>query len=121
MSTSYYRIQAADRDVADLLVAAEQVSRVWHGNDDQNIQAGVSVCESREALAAYLAIDGAGIPYGTGDWVVVQLSGDLLGYGLDNGELLVRPTAIVSVTEMDDEFYELIGACFDAADAADAA
>lgn len=115
--TTYYRIQTADRDVAQLL-ATDNISRQWNGDEDTNAQAGVSVCESIEALATYLATDGEAIPYGVGEWVVVELEGDFLGYGQDAGELLVQPTAIVSVAPMGDDLFDLIGSAYDAANAA---
>lgn len=108
----YYRIQTIDRDAADLLIASEQVSRDWA--DEESTQDGVSVCESLEDLAIYLAGPGAGIPYGGGDWAIVEIEGAYLGRGQDNGEHLVRPTAIVSIREMDDALYDMIGAAYDA-------
>lgn len=112
MTTSYYRVQTADRDVAGLLDPEQQTSESWHSDA---IADGVSVCESRATLAAYLAGDGSGIPIGDGQWVIVELTGDLLGHGADDGELLVRPTGILSAAPLDDDFYDLIGAAYDAA------
>jgi hypothetical protein len=114
-SRTYFRVQTADRDVTGLLDPEQQTSESWQGGA---AQVGVSVCESREALAMYLAGNGAGIPIGAGEWVLVALAGELLGHGADDGELLVRPTQIVSVAPLDEDFYELIGAAYDAADAA---
>lgn len=117
MTTSYYRIQTADRDVNELLDPTEQQSRAWQNEDI--VQDGVSVCDSLESLADYLgAGPGQGIPFGAGEWVIVELAGTLMftdGHDADYGELLVRPTEIVSVHPMDDEFFEMIGAAFDRA------
>jgi hypothetical protein len=116
MSKRYYRIQTADRDVNDLLDPTEQVSRAWHRDDLD--REGVSVCESRQELAAYLATVGSGIPYGQGEWVVVELTGtlsDATPLDAEAGELLVHPTQIISVTPMDDEFFEMIAAALDEA------
>lgn len=112
--TSYFRIQTADRDPADLLVVENQTSFGWYAPESYD-RTGVSVCDSREALAAYLAE--SGIPYGSGEWVVVELIGDLstdTPCDAEFGELLVHPTEIVSVAPMDDEFFDLIGAAYDA-------
>jgi hypothetical protein len=111
--TTYYRVQSADRDVALLLDPAEQVSRAWHRDDlDQD---GVSVCESPEALAHYLATAGRGIPFGAGSWVVVELTGEItFGTALDadDGEILIHPTSIVSVQPLD-VLDDLIAAAYD--------
>lgn len=110
--TTYFRIQSADRDPALLLIAENQVSYHWNNIDSEEYtRVGVSVCESREALAAYLAK--SGIPFGDGDWVIVEVAGDLSDdepYDAADGELLVHPTEIVSVGEMDDDFYDLLDA-----------
>lgn len=112
---TYFRVQAAWRDVNDLLDPAEQVSRAWHRDDlDRD---GVSVCESREDLARYLATVGEGIPFGAGEWVVVELTGtpsDAEPLDADDGELLLHPTGIVSVRSMDDDgMFDLIGDVLD--------
>lgn len=113
---SYFRVQSADRNPLDLLDTAEQISRAWHRDDLDRV--GVSVCDSRETLAAYLAGPGSGIPYGAGEWVIVELLGDLAqddGLDAEYGELLVHPTRIVSVAPIDDGFFEMIAAAFDEA------
>jgi hypothetical protein len=118
MSQSFYRIQTADRDVADLLTTEGQVSHYW-GQFDEVVE-GVSVCESLEDLAQYLAGAGSGIPFGDGEWVIVELEGDRLATVATDaayGEALIRPTAIVSVAPMGDEFFDMIGAAIDAANA----
>lgn len=113
--TSYFRIQTADRDPALLLDPANQVSSHWNNIDSaEYTRAGVSVCESREDLAAYLAH--SGIPYGDGEWVIVELTGEPstdTPYDAEHGEALIHPTAIVSVTPMDDAFFDLIAAALD--------
>src|SRR4030095_3885339 len=115
MSETYYRIQTADRDARDLLNPTSQVSYHWNNIESaEYTRAGVSVCDSREALAAYLAQ--SGIPYGSREWVIVERRGERgadTPYDAECGELLVHPTEIVSVTEMDDDMYDLIGAAYD--------
>lgn len=115
--TSYFRIQTADRNVDDLLDPANHTSHHW-GNYEDMDRPGVSVCATRDDLARYLA--GSGIPFGLGEWVIVELAGehtDVRGCDAETGELLIRPTAIVAVTPADDEFYELVGEHFDAMEA----
>jgi len=117
MTTSYYRIQSAGREVGDLLDASEQVSRTWSNSTNEGVyDEGVSVVDSVESLATYLATAGQGIPIGDGQWVIVELAGEYLGWGRDKdaGEMLIRPTAILSVTFADDGFYEMVGAAYDA-------
>lgn len=121
MTTSWYRIQSADRDVTELLDPAEQVSRAWapggDAEDDRRARHGVSVCDSLDSLASYLAGPGSGIGYGDGEWVIVELTGDQSDdEPLDaaDGEYLVLPDSIVSVRPMDDDFFEMIGAAYDA-------
>lgn len=111
MTTSWYRIQSAGRNVADLLTS-EQTSEAWGGSDDDT-RSGVSVCDSLESLAAYLVT--AGIPFGAGEWVVVELTGELADdEPLDAGEYLIVPDSIVSVRPMGDEMFDLIDAAYDA-------
>lgn len=112
--TTYFRIQTADRDVAELLNPELQVSGNWN-NLESYTRTGVSVCESREDLATYLAQ--SGIPFGSGEWVIVEVGGHLSDddpCDAEYGEILIHPTEIVSVSPMDDEFFELIGAAYDA-------
>lgn len=118
MSETYFRIQMAERDVAELLDPANQISYHWAGgefDDDARARRGVSVCDSLESLASYLAV--CGIPFGLGDWVVVELEGyrsDDDPYDAEHGEYLIHPTAIVSVTEFGEEFLAMVGAAYDA-------
>lgn len=111
---TYYRIQSADRDPQLLLDPAYQVSEAWNGNETLT-RRGVSVCDSLEALAQYLVTDGEGIPYGVGEWVVVELEGTLSeDTPVDDGEILIHPTRIVSVESIDDRLLPLIDAAYDA-------
>jgi len=116
MTKTYFRVQPADRDILD----GAQTSRAWHRSEAEaqsTDRSGVSVCGSREELAAYLATYGEGIPFGQAGWVLVELRGDVSDdQPLDGegGELLVHPTEIVAVAEIDDAFFELIGAAYDA-------
>jgi hypothetical protein len=117
MTKTYFRVQPAGRDILD----GPQTSRAWHRSDTEpqpTDRAGVSVCGSREELATYLATFGEGIPYGQPGWVLVELRGEISDeqpLDAEGGELLVHPTEIVAVAEIDDEFFELIGAAYDAA------
>lgn len=112
METTYYRIQEAHRDPADLLDAATRNGDTgWSGHD----QGGLSVCESLEDLAGYLAQ--SALPYGDGDWVIVELTGNRLWIEASDaaiGEVLIDPTAVVSVVPMGDDFFDMIGAAYDA-------
>ncbi len=120
---SFFRVQSGDRDVNDLLDPAEQRSRLWTSgvrfDDDAHTDRdrdGISVCDSRESLAAYLADAGAGIPYGLPGWVLVELTGDICTarpLDAEHGEYLIRPTRIISCAPIDEEFFELIGAAYD--------
>jgi hypothetical protein len=118
MTQTYSRIQTAGRDANELLDPANWISRHWSEQDDM-ARPGVSVCASIEDLAHYLAV--CGIPYGIGEWSIVELRGDrrydATPCDLHAGELLVNPTKIVAVTPMGDDMYELIGAAYDALDA----
>ena len=111
MSTTYFRTQTADRDATDLLVTENQTSTAW--SNDELTTEGVSVCDSLDALAYYLATDGQGIPIGSGDWVIVELEGETADHTGHDGERLVHPTRIVTISPMDDDFYALIGAHYD--------
>lgn len=114
MTTTYYRVQAGDRDPAQLL-DAEQVSSYW-GRSDLDRE-GVSVCESVEDLAAYLAGPGQGIPFGLPGWVLVELEGEEIdgadAVDADGGEVLIRPTRVVSCQLIPDELFEEIGRIFE--------
>lgn len=113
MTETYYRVQTADRDPADL-IGTHHTSHSWYGPESYDRE-GVSVCASREALAYYLAH--SALPIGIGEWVIVELEGDRVAgvtpMDAEVGEILVHPTEIVSVTPLDDEFYQVIGTIFD--------
>lgn len=108
---SYFRVQAADRDANDLLDPGYQFSHAWAGIGYADRE-GVSVCESLEDLAEYLASPvGNGIPVEVGSWVIVELEGDPVPDAAPvdpEYEVLVRPTAIVSVWPVDDAFIAMI-------------
>lgn len=112
MTTTWFRVQPANRDATALLEAGQN-SRTWD-NDTRFEQTGVSVCASLEDLAWYLGNDGQGIPVDMdfGTWVIVELTGDLLGAGQDRTESLIQPTAVVSVTPIDDEFRAMVDAFY---------
>lgn len=80
MTTTWYRVQDATRDVTDLLDPELQVSHSWlpggAEDDAETNRRGVSVCDSIENLILYLAGPGEGIGYGDG-WVIVELTGVL--------------------------------------------
>ncbi len=121
MSETYFRVQCGKRDVNDLLDSAEQVSRAWHDTTEEErlARTGISVCDSRENLARYLGTVGQGIPFGMPGWVLVELEGDLSDdQPLDAafGEYLIHPTRIVSVIEIDDAMFDMIGAAYDVAE-----
>lgn len=107
--TTYFRVQSADRDVNDLLDPGYQFSHAWNG---AQVREGVSVCESRDDLALYLASGvGNGIPVQEGTWVIVELEGETIpgAKPVDpEFEDLVRPTAIVGVRPVDAEFIAMI-------------
>lgn len=118
MTKTYFRVQAGDRDVTGLL-APDVQSRAWgheHLEDDGTTRNGVSVCESRDALAAYLATRGEGIEFGCAGWVLVELRGEISAdqpLDADAGELLIYPTEIVKVALIDDELFEKIGNAYE--------
>jgi hypothetical protein len=113
---TFFRVQTADRDVQDLIDPARgQMSYSWFGPESYD-QPGVSVCASLRGLAEYLAH--SGVPYGVGDWVIVELEGEEI-YGstpmdAEYGEILVYPTEIISVRPMDEAFFAMIGEAYDA-------
>lgn len=116
MSTAqtYYRVQEPTRPAEDLLDPEWQQSHAWHR--EGLTRQGISVCESREELATYLASAGEGIPFGQPDWVLVELTGepsDDTPLDREHGERLIHPTAVLSVAEIDDAFFEMIGAAYD--------
>ncbi len=108
---SFYRVQSADRDTAELLDPNYQFSHAW-SNAPSSTREGISVCDSVEDLALYFASHLAGgIPLTSDGWVIVELEGDMIPGSQPNEpefESLIRPTAIVSVRPVDDEFMAMI-------------
>lgn len=109
--TTYFRVQDGARDLDELL-DPDRVSSAW-GGFDRHDRPGVSALEGLDALAAYLAGPGSGIPYGQAGWVLVELEGEEIhdAQALDaaHGEVLIRPTRIVSSQLIPDELFEAIG------------
>jgi hypothetical protein len=107
---TYYRIQRAHLDPKLLLDPAHQTSLSYCTDTERR---GVSVCDSLEALAGYLAA--TGIPF-TADDVVVGLDGDWSTDVPEDehlGELLIHPTRIISVEPMTDRLDALIDAALE--------
>lgn len=109
MSGHYYRVQAPGRNPHDLI--SDPMTYAW--NSQETPQHGVSVCDSVEELATYLATKGQGIELWT-DWVLVELSGEYIGTGHD-GEPLIIPDAVVAVSTLTDDFFARYEAAYDAA------
>ena len=113
MST-YYRIQPADR--ANILAEENQYSYSWNNQgDDDRARHGISVCDSREELAEYLAQ--VGIPF-EDSWELLEVE----GYDSDDddedahlGARLIIPTAIISRETIGDAFIMEIMDAFEAA------
>ena len=110
----YLRNQRLLRSVDEI----ESITVDWEvGAAAVKTRHGISACESLEALAAYLAGPGSGIPYGSGEWVIVEMAGPVSGdsaLDAEDGEFLILPERIVSVRPLDDEFFDMIGAAYDA-------
>lgn len=109
-TASYFRVQTADRDVNELLDPGYQYSSTYNRSTTLR---GVSTCPSIDDLAEYLASGQATAiqPRTGGTWVIVELTGELsLDGAIDAGEVLIIPTAIVSVRPVDDDFMDLIAA-----------
>ena len=104
---TFFRIQPADRP--NILDPENQTSASWNdlGNDER-VRNGISVCDSREELAEYLAQ--VGIPF-EGDWELLEVTGS---YSEDEDEdaqmgcSLIYPEAIISRETLDDGFIEEI-------------
>jgi hypothetical protein len=93
---TYYRIQPADRDTADLLDEATWQSCNW-SDPWAEPRYGVSVCGSLDDLVDYFR---AASGYVDDTMVVVELLGDLSDEDDEDahvGALLVCPSRIVSV------------------------
>ncbi len=118
MSTNtYFRVQAPEVAI-DSLLDADRVSSAWNGNTGLD-RTGVSVCDSLETLAAYLAGAGQAIPFGQGGWMLVELEGDILRdetpVDAAYGEYLIRPTRVVEAQEIPESFFDMIGAAYEEA------
>lgn len=100
MTTTYYRLQDADRDPAELLDPAHQWSCSWSGVEDP--RQGVSVCATTYSLTSYFATRALDCGYDVGflsTLVMVEVEGELAEEeDLDaaEGALLVLPTRVVS-------------------------
>jgi len=110
---TWFRVQHADRDVCELLDSGYCFSHAWSG-DPGDTREGVSVCATLAELAEYLASPiSAAITVGEGNWMIVELAGDPIpgARPIDpEYEHLVRPSAIVAVRPVDDEFLAMIAA-----------
>ena len=110
---SFYRIQTTDRP--NILDPEYQTSSSWNDlGDDDRIRHGVSVCDSREELAEYLAQ--TGIPF-DGSWELLEVE----GYDSEDededahlGARLIIPTEIVSRELVGDGFDLEVFAAYDA-------
>ncbi|MEU3452202.1 hypothetical protein ABZ671_00965 [Micromonospora sp. NPDC006766] len=111
MSERYYRVQTAARDVNELLDPGYQFSHAYNGNTALTRE-GVSVCADLDDLAEYLMSGMAGaLNVRDGGWVIVEVEADEIADArpVDGEyELLVRPTAIISVTPVGDDFLALL-------------
>lgn len=113
---TYYRTQSADRNTADLLDPAKQLSYAW--SDETNVRHGISVFDSIEGLATYLAA--SGIEFRP-DWVLITLDGPLADdkdHDAHLGADLIRPEVIIDVEPITARLLPLIDAAWDASQAA---
>lgn len=110
---TYYRIQATDRP--DILNPENQYSHSWNPGED--VRHGISVCDSREELAAYIA--SSSICF-TDEWELLEVKGyraDEQDADAHMGVTLIIPTEIVSRESIGDGFSEEIIAAYDALEA----
>lgn len=103
--TTAYRIQSADRDLADLLDPEQQYSFPMSQAEDL-IRHGVSCCLTLADLAAYTATHAieASAP------VLVRIAGPLsedVPCDEEDGEVLLLPTS-AEVVEDDEAFFDLV-------------
>ena len=109
---TYFRIQTTDRP--NILAPDNQTSTSWNNlGDDDRIRRGVSVCDSREELAEYLAQ--TGIPF-DGSWELLEVDGtpsDDTDEDAHLGARLIIPTAIISRELVGDGFDLEIFAAYD--------
>lgn len=109
---TFYRIQRAEYDVADLLDSRFWYSHAYNGRPALT-RHGVSACASLRELAEYLASGQAGAldPRNSSGWVIVEFEGTLSGDSpVDVGEVLTIPERIVSVTPVEADFIAMINA-----------
>ena len=92
---SFFRIQPADRP--NILDPEFQTSTSWNDcGDDDRIRTGISVCDTREELAEYLAQ--VGIPFAD-DWELLEVEGTYSGDEDEDAHMgcsLIIPTAIIA-------------------------
>jgi hypothetical protein len=104
--TRCYRIQPADRNVDALLDPEMQWSYSWCDADD--VRHGISVCDSVDELAAYIAQ--TGIEWDP-TWVLVEIDGttsDETDQDAHLGARLVIPDEILSVAPISDDFLATV-------------
>jgi len=107
MTTSYYRLQDADRDPAELLDPDYQWSSDWSGINDP--RQGVSTCGTVHSLISYFAARAESCDYDAdflSTLVMVEVEGTLAGeedQDAAEGAVLVIPTRIVSAIPLDDD------------------
>ena len=104
---TFFRIQPTDRP--NILDPENQTSTSWNDlGDDDRVRTGISVCDTREELAEYLAQ--VGIPF-TENWELLEVTG---AYADDEDEdahlgcSLIHPDAIIARESLADGFIEEI-------------
>lgn len=110
---TFFRIQPADRP--NILNPENQTSTSWNDcGDDDRVRNGISVCDSREELAEYLAQ--VGIPF-QDSWELLEITGT---YSEDEDEdahmgcSLIYPEEIISRETIGDSFIEEIMDAYEA-------
>jgi hypothetical protein len=104
---TFFRIQSATRNLADLLDESTWESRNW-SDEWAPARHGVSVCGSIDGLITYFQAASGWVDE---DCVVVELDGYYSHEDDEDahaGALLVCPTRIVSVTPVSDELIARI-------------
>lgn len=100
-----YRIQAADRDLNDLLDPEQQLSFPMD-EDDEQVRRGVSGCQTLADLAAYIACYAIQAPCP----VLVRITGPLSDdtpCDEADGEVLLLPTTAEIISD-DAKFFDLV-------------
>lgn len=109
---SYFRIQHPNR--ADITQPENQTSSSWNDmGDDDRIRHGISVMDSREELAEYIAQ--TGIQWDE-TWELIECAGptsDDQDEDAHLGARLIHPTTIIAVEPIDESFMEEIFDCFE--------